>query len=337
MILSKKVLIVAEIGINHNGNMDIAMEMVEKAKESGADMVKFQTYQTEELVIKGSNLADYQKEGGSSLDQYTMLKKYELSEINFRSLRDFCIQQDIGFFSTPFDLPSIDLLNRLGQKLWKIPSGEITNIPYLKKISTMPGSFILSTGMATLQEIKSALQFFSNRNIVLLQCTSEYPTPPENVNILTINNFREEFNVEIGFSDHTKGSTAAIMAVALGATIIEKHFTLDLNMDGPDHKASLNPLQFKTFVEHIRLSERMLGEKLKSTSKSEEELKKNTRKSIYAKSKISKGDLFSESNLTTKRPELGLSAIHWDKIIGTKSNKDYCIGEVIQEFEIESS
>lgn len=319
-----KVFIIAEAGVNHNGSFELAKQLVDKACEAGVDCVKFQTFKPENLVNKNAQKAKYQiKNTGNSESQLDMLKKLSLTFDNFKELKEYCDKKGTMFLSTPFDLESIDFLADLGIKIFKIPSGEITNLPYLKKINSHKKEVILSTGMSTLDEIQDALNILKDCKVSLLHCTTEYPCPYDNVNMKAMLTMKDKFNLPVGYSDHTQGIEIPIMAVAMGATIIEKHFTLDKNMEGPDHKASLEPDELKQMVKEIRNVEKAFGSGVKEPQESEKKNIKIARKSIVAKCDIKKGDLFSESNLTCKRPGNGISPMKWDEIIGTIANKDY--------------
>lgn len=324
--LMRKTLIIAEAGVNHNGSVEIAKQLIDVAADVGVNYVKFQTFRTENLVSKHTQKAKYQIRNFSDNDdsQYSMLKKLELSVEDHYLLIDYCNKKGVKFFSTAFDLPSIDFLATLNPGLWKIPSGEITNYPYLKRIALQKQPVILSTGMSTLDDIREAIGVLirfgiRKEQIMLLHCNTEYPTPMEDVNLLTIEALKEEFNVRTGYSDHTLGIEVPIAAVALGAVVIEKHFTLDRNMDGPDHRASLEPHELKLMVKSIRNIEKALGNKEKGVSPSEKENKKVVRKSIVAARDIPEGEIFTEENLTVKRPGTGISPMRWEEIIGMKS------------------
>lgn len=329
-----KAFIIAEAGVNHNGSLKTAKKMVDAAKESGADCIKFQTFIAENIASKNAKKADYQKnEKVKDESQLNMLKKLELSFDDFKELKFYCKEKEIEFLSTAFDLESIDFLESLGMKTWKIPSGDITNLPYIEKIGKLKGKVILSTGMSTMDEIRSTIKVLKEKgtkDIIVLHCTTEYPTPYGEVNLKAMNYMKDEFNLEVGYSDHTKGIEVSLAAVALGARIIEKHFTLDKNMEGPDHKASLEPKDLKRMVDGIRIIEESLGSPTKKVQKSEEKNIKIARKSIVAKNDIKKGDYFSEENLTTKRPGNGISPMVWHEIIGKRSNKDFKKDEMIK-------
>lgn len=324
-----KTFIIAEAGVNHNGSIDLAKQMIDVALEAGADAVKFQTFKTENLVSKNAPKADYQKVSTlSSESQFEMIKKLELNVNAHKILFAYCLEKNIQFLSSPFDLDSIDLLNKLGMEIFKIPSGEITNLPYLRKIGGLRKKVILSTGMADLDEIEDALDVLINagtkiKNITLLHCNSEYPTPIEDVNLQAMLTIAQVFGVSSGYSDHTLGIEVPVAAVALGASVIEKHFTLDKNMEGPDHKASLEPDELKAMVHAIRNIENALGSGIKKASPSELKNKPIVRKSIVAACDIQKGEIFTKKNIIVKRPGTGISPMRWDEIVGKTSTKDY--------------
>lgn len=336
--MTKHVTIIAEAGVNHNGSIEIAKKLVDKAVEAGVDIIKFQTFKAERLVSKSAKQAEYQKKNiGSKADdsQYNMLKKLELSEQDHQELMAYCEQKGIRFFSTAFDLESIDYLHSLNLGLWKIPSGEITNYPYIKKIAQFHEPVILSTGMCEMDDISGAMNVLLNngvrRNqITILHCNTEYPTPYEDVNLLAMQQIKEDFQVEVGYSDHTKGIVVPIAAVALGARVIEKHFTLDRNMEGPDHKASLEPDELKAMVSAIRNIEKALGSGKKTVSDSERKNIAIARKSIVAACPIKKGDILTEHNLTVKRPGTGISPMRWEEIVGTIAIKDFSEEDLIE-------
>ncbi len=324
-----KTFIIAEAGVNHNGSLDLAKKLIDSAAMIGANAIKFQTFKTELLVSKSAPLAKYQEKNTKNIDnQFQMLKKLELSYEDFLELNRYCLDKGIVFLSSAFDLMSIDFLSKMDIPIWKIPSGEITNYPYLKKIGKLKKKILLSTGMSTLGEIENAINVFvengTNYNdITLLHCSSEYPAPYEEVNLLAIKTLKDAFHLDTGYSDHTQGIEVPIAAVALGAKVIEKHFTLDKNLDGPDHKASLNPDEFALMVKSIRNIELSLGDGIKKPSISELKNKKIVRKSIVASKDIKKGEIFTEDNITTKRPANGLDPFLWDFLIGKKATKDY--------------
>lgn len=329
-----KTYIIAEAGVNHNGEIDKAKEMIREAKKAGADAVKFQTFITENLVSKQAPKADYQKKITTSEEtQFQMLKKLELSFEDFIELSKYSIEVGIDFLSTPFDNDSIDFLSSLSMPFWKIPSGEITNKPYLIKIAKTKKPIILSTGMCTIEEISKALDLFScysRDDITLLHCNTEYPTPYKDVNLKAMETMRENFNVKVGYSDHTKGIEVPIAAVTLGAVVIEKHFTLDKTLPGPDHKASLEPKELTKMVKMIRNIEQALGDGIKKPTESEKKNISIARKSITAKSNIKKGEIFTEENLTVKRPGNGISPMRWSDILGRKAKRDFEEDELIE-------
>ena len=330
-----KVFIVAEAGVNHNGSIDLAKQLIEVASNSGADAVKFQSFKAKNLVIKNSEKANYQKTlNRENESQFDMLKKLELSKEMHLELFNYSKNKKIKFLSSPFDFESVDLLNNLGLEIFKIPSGEITNLPYLRHIGKYNKKIILSTGMSNIDEVKNALDVLVNagtkkNNITVLHANTEYPTPMDDVNLRAMLKMGKDLDVNFGYSDHTLGIEVAIAAVTLGATCIEKHFTLDCNMDGPDHKASLEPKQLKDMVTAIRNIEKALGSEIKKPSKSEIQNLIIVRKSIVAKTKIIKGDILSEKNITVKRPGGGISPMKWDEVVGTKAAKNYNQDEFI--------
>ncbi len=327
----KKIFIIAEAGVNHNGSFELAKQLVDKAIEANVDCVKFQTFLKAETVIsKFAQKAQYQKQTtGANETQADMVRKLWISFKDFEALKSYCDEKGIMFLSTPFDLESIDFLANLGLEIFKIPSGEITNLPYLRKINSFKRDVILSTGMANLDEIQAALDVLKDCKVSLLHCTTEYPCPFEAVNLQAMNTMRTKFGLEVGYSDHTKGIEVPTAAAALGATIIEKHFTLDKNMEGPDHKASLEPEELKAMVSAIRNIEKALGNGIKEPQEAEKKNIEIARKSIVAKCDIKKGEIFSEENITTKRPGSGISPMMWDKVIGTIAQKDYHEDELI--------
>ena len=330
-------MIIAEAGVNHNGSIEIAKQLVDKAVEAGVDLIKFQTFKASKLVTKAAKQAEYQqrnigKEGDS---QYQMLKKLELTPENHEVLIAYRKEKGIKFFSTAFDFDSIEYLHSLNLGLWKIPSGEVTNYPFLKKIASYNEKTILSTGMCDMEDVRAAVNALyknglSKGNLILLHCNTEYPTPFEDVNLKAMDVLRKEFGVEIGYSDHTKGIEVPIAAVALGATIIEKHFTLDRNMEGPDHKASLEPNELMAMVDSIRHIEVALGSGNKTPSESEKKNIAIARKSIVAKIAIKAGEELNESNITTKRPGSGINPMQWNEVIGTKAVRDFEEDELIE-------
>lgn len=322
--------------MNHNGSIVIAKKMIDTAVFAGADFVKFQTFKAETLVSEKAEKAAYQKSlTNKDETQFDMIKKLELDKKAHKELNDYCKDKKIQFLSTAFDHESIELLAELDIPLFKIPSGEITNFPYLRHIGGMDKPIIMSTGMSTLVEIRHALNIFlkagaKKEKITILHCNTEYPTPMEDVNLKAMITIRDELDINIGYSDHTLGIEIPIAAVAMGATIIEKHFTLDSSMPGPDHAASLQPEELKAMVSAIRNIEKSIGDGVKKPSKSEVKNIDIVRKSIVAKKSIKKGELFSEKNLTVKRPGIGISPMEWDNIIGKKSEASFAIDDLIQ-------
>lgn len=328
-----KVLIIAEAGVNHNGDIGTAKKLVDAAKESGADIVKFQTAKLEALVSKAAPMAEYQKKNiGKEESQIEMLRKLLLSFDDFVELAKYCEHQGIQFLSTPFDIESIYFLNDL-VKIWKIPSGEITNMPYLIEIAKTGKPIILSTGMSYIEEVEAAvtvLQDHGAGEITLLHCTTQYPTPYEEVNLRAMLTLKEKFGVPAGYSDHTEGIEVPVAAVAMGAVVIEKHFTLDKEMEGPDHKASLEPDELKRMVKEIRNIEKALGDGKKSPSASETANIAVARKSIVASKEIKEGEVFTEENLTTKRPGNGISPMRWFEVLGRTASRDFEEDELIE-------
>ena len=329
-------LIIAEAGVNHNGSMILAKKLVDIAAEAGADFVKFQTFKAETLVTQTADKAEYQK-GLTSEDetQFEMLKKLELDKDAHEELMNYCGQKGIKFLSTAFDHDSIELLAELDIPLFKIPSGEITNLPYLRHIGRMGKPIIMSTGMSTLNEVRDALNILiesgaEKENITILHCNTEYPTPLEDVNLKAMLTIRDELGMNIGYSDHTLGIEVPIVAVTMGATVIEKHFTLDKNSPGPDHAASLEPVDLKAMVSAIRNIEKAMGNGIKEPSQSEIKNIPIVRKSIVAKMSIKKGELFTEENLTVKRPGTGISPMDWDRVLGKVAGTDYQMDDLIK-------
>jgi N,N'-diacetyllegionaminate synthase len=330
-----KTFVIAEAGINHNGSVKIARDLVKAASEAGADCIKFQTFKTENLVSESAQMADYQKKNtGKTTSQFEMLKILELSIDDHLELLEYCKELKIQFLSTAFDLESIDLLQKLGSTMWKIPSGEITNYPYLKKIGSFNQEILLSTGMADLGEIEAAINVLENsgvkRNMItLLHCSTEYPASIDQINLNAMLTLADAFKVRIGYSDHSEGVLIPIAAVALGATVIEKHFTLDRNMKGPDHLASLEPDDLKNMVESIRKVEDALGDGIKRPAKGEIYNRVAARKSIIASKEIKKGEIFTEDNLTVKRPGDGISPMLWTSVLGKRAVRDFIKDEKI--------
>lgn len=332
----ERTLIIAEAGVNHNGSIEIAKQLIDVAAEAGVDYVKFQTFSADRLVSKEATMAEYQQNNiHKTATQYEMLKKLELSPEQHKILIDYCADKGVRFFSTAFDLESIDFLGSLHLGLWKIPSGEITNYPYLKRIANYHEPVILSTGMSVYEEISDAVNLLvengiSNDMITLLHCNTEYPTPMEDVNLHAMQYLKDKFNIRTGYSDHTKGIEVPVAAVALGASVIEKHFTLSRSMEGPDHKASLEPDELKAMVVSVRNIERALGTYDKQVTRSEKKNIRIARKSIVAARKIEKGEQFTEQNLTVKRPGDGLSPMKWPEVIGKIAAKEYMPDDLIE-------
>lgn len=328
------VFIIAEAGVNHNGSIENAKKLIDMAAIAGADAVKFQTFQTENLVCRNAQKASYQIETTDKKEsQFQMLKKLELSESMHRELIEYSNKRSIMFLSTPFDIESAYMLKKIGVKVFKIPSGEITNLPYLRVIAELGEKIILSTGMSSLDEVMDAVEILKkngSNDISVLHCNTEYPTPMQDVNLRAMITLQEKLQLPVGFSDHTRGIEIPIAAVALGAEIIEKHFTLDRNMEGPDHKASLEPEELKKMVEAIRNVENALGNGIKKPSQSELKNREIVRKSIVAKIEIREGETFSEKNITTKRPGNGISPMLWDKVIGKQAKHKYSMDEMIE-------
>jgi len=331
-----RVFIIAEAGVNHNGCLELAKKMVGCASDAGVDAVKFQTFNTEELVCEKAPKAEYQKRAtGKEESQFTMLKNLELSLGDHKAIINLCKEQGIIFISSPFDCKSIEMLASLDVDIYKIPSGEITNFPYLRKIGKLNKKIIMSTGMADMKEVKDALYILMDNgtakdNISLLHCNTDYPTAMKDVNLRIMQTIKSELDVVVGISDHSLGVEVPIAAVALGARIVEKHFTLDKNMEGPDHKASLDPVELKNMVASIRNTEEALGEFAKILTASELENKSLVRKSIVASQPIKQGQMFTEENITVKRPENGLSPMLWDEVLGMEAKKDFNRDEVIE-------
>jgi len=336
--MTNHTIIIAEAGVNHNGSIEMAKQLVLKAKEAGVDYIKFQTFKASKLVTKAAKQAEYQqknigKEGDS---QYQMLKKLELSPEEHQILIDYCNELGIKFFSTAFDFDSMDYLHSLNLGLWKIPSGEVTNYPFLKRIAQYNEKTILSTGMCDMDDVRAAVNALyknglSKENLILLHCNTEYPTPFEDVNLKAMDALRKEFGVEVGYSDHTKGIEVPIAAVALGATVIEKHFTLDRTLPGPDHKASLESDELKAMVSAIRNIEKAVaGDGTKHVSESERKNIAIARKSIVAAKDIKAGEVFTEENLTVKRPGSGISPMRWEEVLGLKAKREFNEDELIE-------
>lgn len=333
-----KVIIIAEAGVNHNGDLNKAFQLIDAAVQADVDYVKFQTFKADKLVSKLARKADYQIQNTADGDdsQFDMLKKLELSHHDHEKLIAYCKHKNINFFSTAFDLESLQYLKEIGLDVVKIPSGEITNLPYLRKAAKLFSRVILSTGMCTMEDIEKAVSVFLKegihlQNITILHCNTEYPTPMLDVNLKAMNTIQEKFGTKVGYSDHTLGIEVPIAAVALGATVIEKHFTLDKTMSGPDHAASLEPTELTAMVKAIRnIEQAMAGSGIKEPSTSEIKNITIARKSIVAAHPISKGEFFSEQNITVKRPGNGVSPMLWDQVIGQIAPKDFKADDLIE-------
>lgn len=332
--MKDRVVIIAEAGVNHNGSLELAKRLAEQARNAGADYVKFQTFKAEKLVTLDARKADYQIENTGHADsQFDMLKKLELTYDDFRELKQYCDKIGISFLSTPFDSDSMDFLGELGIDFFKIPSGEVTNLPYLERIAAAGLPVVLSTGMCTVEEIEAAVNILKNKSckdISILHCTTEYPAPVEECNLNVIETLKRRFNVRVGYSDHTEGILVPVVAVARGARIIEKHFTLDRNMEGPDHRASIEPQELKEMVEKIRLVEKILGSDEKKPTESEIRNIGVARKSIVAKCDIHEGDMFSVENIDVKRPGTGISPMQWYDVLGRRAKRNFKRDEMIE-------
>lgn len=334
--MTSRTLIIAEAGVNHNGDINLAKRLIDAAAETGADLVKFQTFNADRLVTRTAKKADYQNQTTDNKEsQHEMLRRLELSPEMHHELIAHCASRNIGFFSTGFDIESVDLLVSLGQNHFKIPSGEITNLPYLHHIGRLGKAVIFSTGMATMGEIEATIGVLeqagtSRSNITVLHCTTEYPTPMAEVNLRAMQSIHTVFGVAAGYSDHTSGIEVAIAAVAMGATVIEKHFTLDRNLPGPDHKASLEPAELKAMVKAIRNIELALGDGIKRLTPSEARNKPVVRKSLVASQTIKAGEAFSVQNITAKRPGTGISPMRWDEVMGRIAPRDFVEDELIE-------
>ena len=327
------VYIIAEAGVNHNGDINLAYQLVDAAKAAGVDCIKFQTFKSENLVSHTAQKAEYQKAATGDSSQQDMLKQLELSFGEFVSLKEYCDRKGICFLSTPFDFESIEFLNSIDMPFWKIPSGEVTNYPYLVALAKSGKPVVMSTGMCEMQEIEDAITVLRENGtseIKLLHCNTEYPTPYEDVNLRAMKTLRDAFGVEVGYSDHTKGIEVPIAAVAMGAAVIEKHFTLDRNMEGPDHKASLEPQELKQMVDSIRHIEAALGSGDKKPSPSEKKNMSVARKSIVAAKRIKAGDILTEENITVKRPGNGICPMRWEEVLGTRAVRDFEEDELIE-------
>lgn len=329
-------IVIAEAGVNHNGDIDIAKRLIDVAAEAGADYVKFQTFNAERMVTRTAEKADYQvRNDGTADSQFEMLKRLELSEAMHHTLITHCASRGIAFLSTGFDIESLDFLNTLGIPMFKIPSGEITNLPYLRHIGSLGKPVVMSTGMATLEEIGAALRVLdesgvSREAVTVLHCTTDYPTAMGDVNLRAMQSIRQAFDVAVGYSDHTQGIEISIAAAALGATVIEKHFTLDRALPGPDHQASLEPAELKAMVAAIRSIEAALGDGIKRPTASELKNLPIVRKSLVALYPIKTGDLFTCDNLSIKRPGTGISPMRIDEVLGRRADRDYAEDELIQ-------
>ena len=329
-------IIIAEAGVNHNGDLSLAKGLINVAAEAGADFVKFQTFNSDRLVTKSAEKADYQKQATDKTEsQYAMLSRLELSELMHHELIAHCAVCNIGFLSSGFDIESVDFLASLGQNLFKIPSGEITNLPYLRHIGQLGKAVVMSTGMASLGEIEAAIDVLEEagtprEKLTVLHCTTEYPTPMNEVNLRAMTSIKTVFNVSVGYSDHTLGIEIACAAVAIGATVIEKHFTLDRKLPGPDHKASLEPARLKAMVANIRNIEVALGDGIKRVTTSEVKNKEIVRKSLVATNVIVAGDLFTAKNIGIKRPGIGISPMRRDEVIGKRASRNFIVDELIE-------
>ena len=333
--MKNRTLIIAEAGVNHNGDLALAKQLIERAAEAGADLVKFQTFKADRQVTRTAKKAVYQTQTTSTEEsQHEMLRRLEISTDMHHELIEHCAVNNIGFFSTGFDIESIDLLLSLGHDFFKVPSGEMTNLPYLRHIGQLGKTVILSTGMATLGEVESAIDALEQAgtpraNISVLHCTTEYPTPMTEVNLRAMQSMQTAFGVEVGYSDHTPGIEVSIAAVAMGASVIEKHFTLDRNLPGPDHQASLEPEELTAMVSAIRNIEVALGDGIKRLTPSEAKNAPVMRKSLLANQAIKAGEIFSADNITAKRPGTGISPMRWDDVIGRTASRDFAEDELI--------
>lgn len=332
----ESVYIIAEIGVNHNGNLDLALKSIDAAKEAGADAVKFQTFKTDKLTTRKAEMASYQKTNTQKIEsQYDMLSRLELTESDFKEIKDHCDKLGIGFLSTPFDEESASFLKKIGIGGFKIGSGDLTNLPFLRKIDMYGLPVLLSTGMSTLEEVIEATKCFINSPITILHCTSNYPANSEDVNLLALNTIKDTIGVPIGYSDHSLGYDVAICAVAMGAKVIEKHFTLDKKLSGPDHKASLNPVEFREFTYHIRNAETFLGDGIKRPMPSEKNTRQVARKSVVIIEDIKAGNMITEKDIAIKRPGTGISPKHYYEVIGKKVIRNLYKDDVLKEEDIE--
>lgn len=334
--MTQRTLIIAEAGVNHNGDIKLAMQLIDAAADAGADLVKFQTFSADRQVTRAAKKAEYQTHNTDSTEsQHAMLRRLELTEIMHHQLVAHCAERKIGFLSTGFDIESVDFLVSLGQTCFKVPSGEITNLPYLRHVGRLGHEIILSTGMATIGEIEAAVDAIEHAGtprtkITVLHCTTEYPTPMAEVNLRAMQSIHVAFGAAVGYSDHTEGIEVAIAAVAMGATVIEKHFTLSRQLPGPDHQASLEPEQLKAMVSAIRNIEVALGDGIKRLTPSESKNRPIARKSLVARKAINAGEIFSTQNLTAKRPGTGISPMRWDEVLGKKAPRDFSVDELIK-------
>ena len=334
--MTNRTLIIAEAGVNHNGDINLAMQLIDAAAQAGADIVKFQTFSADRQVTRTADKAEYQKrETGNYESQYEMLRRLELSESMHYQLLSHCDERKIEFLSTGFDIESINFLASLNQKYFKIPSGEITNLPYLRHIGGLNKLVVLSTGMATLGEVEQAINALeeagtSRNQITILHCTTEYPTPMSEVNLRAMLTLQKAFQLAVGYSDHTKGIEISVAAVAMGASVIEKHFTLDRNLPGPDHRASLEPYELRQMISAIRNIENAMGDGIKRPTASEKKNRLVARKSIVACRPISKGETFTAENLTVKRPGTGISPMEWDEVLGKNASRGFAVDELIE-------
>ena len=326
-----RIYIIAEAGVNHNGSLELAKRLVRAAAEAGVDAVKFQTFKADTLVSRDAPKADYQKQTTDAAEsQYQMLKKLELSEESHRELKALCAQLGVAFLSTPFDITDIPFLSALDMPFFKVPSGAITDLPYLRAINAQKKPVLLSTGMATEDEVAAALKLLPDCEVTLLHCTTEYPCPYGDVNLKALQTLQARFNLPVGYSDHTQGIEVSVAAAALGASVIEKHFTLDRTMEGPDHKASLEPSELKTLVASVRhVTDALSGDGTKTPVKAERAIASVARKSIVAKRAIAAGEVFSTDSLATMRPGTGISPMRWDEVVGCVAVRAFDRGEQI--------
>lgn len=326
-----RIYIIAEAGVNHNGSLELAKRLVRAAAEAGVDAVKFQTFKADTLVSRDAPKADYQKQTTDAAEsQYQMLKKLELSEESHRELKALCAQLGVAFLSTPFDITDIPFLSALDMPFFKVPSGAITDLPYLRAINEQKKPVLLSTGMATEDEVAAALKLLPDCEVTLLHCTTEYPCPYDDVNLKAMQALKARFGLPVGYSDHTQGIEVSVAAAALGASVIEKHFTLDRTMEGPDHKASLEPGELRALVTSVRhVADALSGDGTKTPVEAERVIASVARKSIVAKRDIAGGEIFSADNLATMRPGTGISPMRWDEVIGRTAGRSFAKGEQI--------